>query len=109
MNVLATGPQSWFTTGTSSCGPSSPWKSPSAITVMTRIGISSENTSALRSRKKIRRSLRKTASMVRTRDGSSISQVLPRQFEEDVVERDRRDARAEDAVAETGQRAVDAG
>ena len=46
-----------------SFGCSSLWKSPSAMTVITRIGIRSEKTSAERSRRKMRRSLRKTASM----------------------------------------------
>ena len=63
MNVLATGPPSSFTTGIRSFGPPSPWNSPSAMTVITKIGIRSEKKSAERSRRKRRRSLRKTASM----------------------------------------------
>src|SRR5262245_24648308 len=61
--VPATGPPSWFTIGTRSFGPSSPWNNPSAMTVITKIGIRIENNSAERSRRKRRRSLRKTASM----------------------------------------------
>src|SRR5262249_34545158 len=61
--VPATGPPARVTIGARSLGPSSPWNSPSAMTVITKIGIRIENSSAERSRRKRRRSLRKTASM----------------------------------------------
>src|SRR5262245_23641400 len=65
-----------------SFGPSSPWKRPDAITVITRIGITREKTSAEPSRKKMRRSLRKTASMTSALGGRDLgAQALEQALE----------------------------
>src|SRR5262249_49659344 len=83
MNVLATGPPSSFTTGTTSRGPLSLCNRASAMIVTTSTGTRMAKSIAQRSRTKMRRSLRRAGSMVRglARGGGAVH-LLAQQLQE---------------------------